>query len=207
MNDDILDILVAHGVPGATIVRVAKLIADAQQTEARRTRNTERMRTVRTHAHTGAHMETGGIPPSLSTSLPSLEDRKEARLELVALAGDRVPRDFVTFWQHYPHKVGKRDAMKAFERARKRATIEVMLAGLTRYATKTDDRPWCNPATWLNQDRWADQPGPSQEGNGKPGAAHAEAEKRKREIMQRLHASGASPYEIEQAIRKDTGLG
>jgi hypothetical protein len=30
-----------------------------------------------------------------------------------------------------------------------------------RYIGKTDDRPWCNPATWLNQERWADQPAQS----------------------------------------------
>jgi hypothetical protein len=34
MNDDILDILVAHGVPGTVIVRVAKLIADAEELQA-----------------------------------------------------------------------------------------------------------------------------------------------------------------------------
>jgi hypothetical protein len=59
-NNDLLDILVAHGVPGEAIVRVAKLIADAEQAQDRRARNTERMRTVRTHAHTQVHTETQG---------------------------------------------------------------------------------------------------------------------------------------------------
>jgi hypothetical protein len=27
-----------------------------------------------------------------------------------------------------------------------------------RYAAKTDDRPWCNPETWINQGRWEDRP-------------------------------------------------
>ena len=202
MNDDILDILVAHGVPGAVIVQVAKLIADAQQTQERRTKNTERMRTVRTHAHTSVHTETRGIPPSLLTDLTSSESKEEERLSLVALG-----REFATFWQQCPHKVGKRAAEKSFRAARKRATFEIITAGLARYAAKTDDRPWCNPATWLNQDRWDDREGPSQEGNGKPGIAQAAIDKRKRELMQRLQAQGASPYEIEEAIRRDTGLG
>ncbi|WP_420578798.1 hypothetical protein [Oceaniradius stylonematis] len=67
---------------------------------------------------------------------------------------------FDAFWAIYPHKVGKRDARSAFGRAVKRVPLDVLMAGLRRYVAKTDDRPWCNPATWLNQDRWDDQPAP-----------------------------------------------
>ena len=80
----------------------------------------------------------------------------------MALAGE-----FAEFYAAYPHKVGKRAAATAFERARRRVPMAEIMAGLTRYAAKTDDRPWCNPATWLNQDRCHDQPGPAQEGSGK----------------------------------------
>lgn len=72
--------------------------------------------------------------------------------------GGSSPADFAEFWSIYPNKVGKRDAEKAFSKARKRADLETILVGLRAYAAKTDDRPWCNPATWLNQDRWADAP-------------------------------------------------
>ncbi len=65
---------------------------------------------------------------------------------------------FPEFWAIYPNKVGKRDAGKAFDRALKRADFGAIMAGLRRYIAKTDDRPWCNPATWLNQDRWTDEP-------------------------------------------------
>ena len=34
-------------------------------------------------------------------------------------------------------------------------------SALQRYVNKTDDRPWCNPATWLNGERWDDQPAQS----------------------------------------------
>lgn len=77
--------------------------------------------------------------------------------------------EFERFWADYPHKVGKRDAKKAFERARKRADFDTIMAGLRRYAAKRDDRPWCNPATFLNQDRWGDQPAAvSPRGRGPP---------------------------------------
>ncbi len=65
---------------------------------------------------------------------------------------------FDRFWQVYPNKVGKADARKAFSKALTRTSAEEMAAGLHRYVAKTDDRPWCNPATWLNQDRWGDRP-------------------------------------------------
>jgi len=66
--------------------------------------------------------------------------------------------EFDEFWSAYPHKVGKRAAETAFARARKRVSQTELMFGLMAYVSKTDDRPWCNPATWLNQDRWADLP-------------------------------------------------
>ncbi|WP_244426611.1 YdaU family protein [Sinorhizobium sojae] len=62
------------------------------------------------------------------------------------------------FWPIYPNKVGKPKALEAFIKARSKADLETIMAGLRRYVAKTDDRPWCNPATWLNQERWGDAP-------------------------------------------------
>ncbi len=66
--------------------------------------------------------------------------------------------EFSQFWEIYPHKVGKRAAENAFSQSRKRDSFESIMAGLRRYVAKTDDRPWCNPSTFLNQDRWLDAP-------------------------------------------------
>lgn len=66
--------------------------------------------------------------------------------------------EFDQFWLIYPNKVGKRAAESAFATARKRVSQPDLIAGLLRYIAKTDDRPWCNPSTWLNQDRWTDEP-------------------------------------------------
>ena len=65
---------------------------------------------------------------------------------------------FAEFWNLYPNKVGKPVAEKAFSKALQRSDLQTIMAGLHRYVSKTDDRPWCNPSTWLNQDRWADSP-------------------------------------------------
>ena len=66
---------------------------------------------------------------------------------------------FDLWWGRYPEKVGKAAARQKFETALKRATLDQLVDGLDRYkATKPPDRPWCNPATWLHQDRWLDEP-------------------------------------------------
>lgn len=91
--------------------------------------------------------------------------------------------DFDRFWKAYPKKVGKKAARQAFERAvkvrgaghRKSGTgdrgsgtgdpspAEVMIAAVERQKAS---RQWQrdagrfipNPATWLNQGRWEDEP-------------------------------------------------
>jgi hypothetical protein len=66
-----------------------------------------------------------------------------------------------TFWPAYPHKVGRRAAEEAFVRARRKATLTEIMDGLARYKSdKPPDRQWLNPATFLNQERWTDEPAP-----------------------------------------------
>lgn len=73
-----------------------------------------------------------------------------------------------TFWPRYPHKVGKFTALKSFRAARKRGSLEAIMAGLENYiASKPSDRQWLNPATFLNQERWTDQPAEGINGNAR----------------------------------------
>ena len=65
----------------------------------------------------------------------------------------------MTFWPTYPHKVGKPKALSAFLTARKSVDLDVIMAGLQRYIRdKPPDRSWLNPATFLNQERFNDEP-------------------------------------------------
>lgn len=89
------------------------------------------------------------LEPSLTSSLRS-EVREPAK--------QNSSGQFEVFWSAYPNKVGKRDAERAFAKALQRSEFQAIMAGLQRYVQKTDDRPWCNPTTFLNQDRWEDQP-------------------------------------------------
>jgi hypothetical protein len=96
--------------------------------------------------------------PSTPTSVPA------ARTP----ADDGWPADhFDRFWEIYPNRIGKQAAAKALEHVRRLRVVDFteLIAGLRRYVAKTDDRPWCNPATWLNQHRWTDEP-PKETPNG-----------------------------------------
>ncbi|MFG1302157.1 hypothetical protein V5F49_20420 [Xanthobacter sp. V3C-3] len=77
-------------------------------------------------------------------------------------ADDGWPKDYrERFWSVYPHRVGKSDALAKLDRIRKsrRVSFDKLMSGLDAYiASKPPDRQWCNPATWLNQGRWDDEP-------------------------------------------------
>jgi hypothetical protein len=65
------------------------------------------------------------------------------------------------FWNAYPNKVGKSVAKKSFVKIMRTgsATFEQIMDGLSAYKKiKPADRHWLNPATFLNQARWEDQP-------------------------------------------------
>ena len=86
------------------------------------------------------------------TSNLEIEPQKEER--------NAQKREFASFWAEFPNKVGKLKAETSFVAARKRASFEAIMSGLARYvASKPADRAWLNPTTFLNQDRWEDQPG------------------------------------------------
>lgn len=96
--------------------------------------------------------------------------QKRARAEAKAAAEEALKSEFDEWWARYPHKVGSKAlVMKSFTKARKAAEQSTLLEALERYVTRLA-RPNapnpCNPTTWLNQERWNDQPMESQ--NVKP---------------------------------------
>lgn len=65
---------------------------------------------------------------------------------------------FAQFWDHYPRRVGKLAAQRAFARALKQASADDILRGLIRALRffPREERFIPHPATWLNQGRWMD---------------------------------------------------
>jgi hypothetical protein len=69
--------------------------------------------------------------------------------------------NFHTWWERYPRKLGKQDAVKAYAAALKTATAEELLRSLDAYLVEirrlgTEEKFVKHPATFLRADRWRD---------------------------------------------------
>ncbi|MBA9003685.1 hypothetical protein [Thermomonospora cellulosilytica] len=96
-----------------------------------------------------------------------------------ARAGDEDPA-FTAFWKTYPRRVGKGAARKAWAKAIKAgADPDQIILGARRYATDprrsaADIRYTAHPATWLNAERWTDEPAPTPPAPPRPTNQHFE---------------------------------
>jgi hypothetical protein len=93
------------------------------------------------------------------------EEARFARPTRVREDAAAVRLNFKEWWREQPNKVGEVEAFKAYSAAHARAGPAELLIGLRRYIdSKPPDQKWLNPATWLRQERWRDQP--AQQPNG-----------------------------------------
>lgn len=87
--------------------------------------------------------------------------RMEAKVEKGEINAKLMEEEFAHFYAVYPNKQGRPDAMKAYKTVRRSSTLDEIMVGLHRYVqSKPLDRPWLNPATFLRQERFRDQPAP-----------------------------------------------
>jgi hypothetical protein len=88
-------------------------------------------------------------------------------------------QEFEEFWQAYPRKVGKVQAMRAFLKATEQTPAEWVIEGARRFGGDPNQPPVQfipYPATWLNRGGWED--GPLPERIKTPEELRAEAEVR-----------------------------
>ena len=76
---------------------------------------------------------------------------------LFPMANPSTAKDFETFWQHYPVKVGKLKAQQVWQKTN--PNLETVL---TTLAWQKTSRQWQagfvpHPSTYLNQGRWLDE--------------------------------------------------
>lgn len=78
---------------------------------------------------------------------------------------------FAVFWDHYPRKVGKRAAEKAWMQATRTTPADIIIAGAIAYANdpNREDTFTAHPSTWLNAGRWEDEPLPERTSGKKSG--------------------------------------
>jgi hypothetical protein len=69
---------------------------------------------------------------------------------------------FESFWSCYPRRQGKGAAKAAWKRATKKATPDRIIEAAGRYRDdpNREDDFTALPSTWLNQERWDDDPLP-----------------------------------------------
>ena len=84
--------------------------------------------------------------------------------------GEESNAAFENWWLHYPKKVSKADARRAYLKAIKTTDAETLIAGADRYAAQvkgTEQRFIANGATWLNSERWLDEAPPTTQRGGR----------------------------------------
>ena len=81
---------------------------------------------------------------------------------------------FDEFWATYPRRQGKGAAVKAWAKAIKRANPDTILKAAAGYRDDPHRDPQftAHPSTWLNQDRWEDEPLPAPSSPGSSGRGY-----------------------------------
>lgn len=95
------------------------------------------------------------------------KDNDKERIDTLTLKGSGISpgeSPFDAFWRAYPRKTGKGDARNKFAKALTKTTFETIMTALERVKGSAqwqrDGGQYIpHPATWLNQERWDDDPG------------------------------------------------
>jgi hypothetical protein len=100
-------------------------------------------------------------------TLETLEENisSSAKADGRSLAKARLPKvepeGFSEFWEKFPRKVGKQDALRAYRVEIKTTRPEIIIAGAVRYAalmSGKDPEHVKHPGGWLRGKRWEDTP-------------------------------------------------
>lgn len=113
-----------------------------------KTRDNARLRKQRQRKREGCH---GPVTPPSSPSSSSSPSKNNIYTD-----------SFLKFWNVYPKKVGKKNAFKAFQKAKEKPPIGELVKIIESHKKsdqwKRDNGQYIpNPATWLNQGRWEDE--------------------------------------------------
>ena len=116
---------------------------------------------------------------------------------------EREPKNYIEeqfnqFWSVYPKKVDKPLAKRSFEKALKRASLEVIVDGAERYRDdpNRDSEFTKNPSTWLNADAWENESLPARAAKMTNSARNLDNFKKKIAMLQ---AEPMKEVEHEQA--------
>ena len=95
-----------------------------------------------------------------SEKLAKTETESTTSNEVVNIVQIDHSREFAEWWDLYPRKQGKADALRAFKAKRKTVPFEVLRNGAQAYALLNigEDKNFLKlPAGWLRDERWEDE--------------------------------------------------
>lgn len=113
----------------------------------------------------GTQVESGGAPPLPLPSSPQTPQQPTPTPPDINTRA-RADASFARFWLAYPRKTAKGDARKAFDKAIRKLRLDpnndperVLIGALERAKAAWVDAQFIpHPATWLNGERWEDEP-------------------------------------------------
>jgi hypothetical protein len=114
-------------------------------------------------------------------------------------------KGFDQFWAIYPKKDDKPLAKRSFEKALKRANLDVIVAGAERYRDDPNREQLFtkNPSTWLNADAWENGPLPSRVVRKPRKLTNAEEGAL---LVERLRAEEAAKQQQPKQLDYDMGI-
>ena len=113
---------------------------------------------------------------------------------------------FDDWWKHYPRKVAKKAAQRAWKALRPDTELQETILQDTITRTWPDEARYIlHPATYLNGARWEDEKPPSAEGVSR-GTTRTEAHKRK-SAVDRVRDAGQEWLDEQARERAATGSG
>ena len=104
-----------------------------------------------------------GCKRVLADDTTETETETEEETETERARAGRKTVDFEVWWNNYPKKTGKGAARKAWDRIKDRPPLDAMLSAVQQQMksdqwTRDGGQYIPNPSTWLNQERWNDEP-------------------------------------------------
>lgn len=114
-------------------------------------------------------LEHGNPPenPSRTHDKPTTNPNKKESKEVKEVKEENNNVDFEVWYAAYPLHKGRGQAVKAYGLARKKASAETLLAAIASYKKmKPGYVAWAHPASWLNGERWLDEPESPAENSG-----------------------------------------
>lgn len=165
LTDTLTDLGILEPVDGGYVIHdYLQYQPSAEKVRATRNNTAERVRRHRANRNG----ERNGVTNGGVTGAPNPNPKKEkdsvtasgnGTCNGVTPGSDDDPA-FGAFWAAYPKKVGKGQARTAWRKAIKNADPTLIVAAAEKYRDDPARKPdyTAHPSTWLNGERWLDQP-------------------------------------------------